>query len=217
MLKSRLLIGLVLPLLLLSVFSSTTSAQSQDRVTTIVLSTGAGRQLLPIRASAAAASSGTQVWVDTVHKTSIWAATAIFSTCEFIGTGSFTVLSKPMHGQLFFGQQDIKIPTGPCAGMTVPYVISWYTWTGKQKVLQDPFTLQWTSPKGVPVVKLDMTFISELAKILQEAEGTVAAPRYTSAQQQTQQTSIDLVDVRRAQSDAAQPSGTDSPESTAQR
>jgi len=179
--------SLVLSLLFLSVLSSTTSARSQDRRIPIVLSIGPGGEPLQIHGSTVStASGGTQVWVDTVHKTSIWAATAIFSTCEFIGTGSFTIVSKPMRGQLFFGTQNIKIPTGPCAGMTVPYVISRYTWTGKQKVLQDPFTLQWTSPKGVPVVKLDMTFISELAKILQEDTGTVAA-RYSPVQQQMQQ------------------------------
>jgi HEAT repeats len=93
----------------------------------------------------------TPVWVDTVAKTLIEGWTEYNpSTCTSISAGSFTTLLKPTHGKLFFSVENFTLANGDCPGILFPFAIARYTWTdAKQKVLQDPFTLQWTTPDGM--------------------------------------------------------------------
>ncbi len=91
------------------------------------------------------------VWVDTVAKTFIEGWTEYTpSTCTSVGAGSFTTLVQPTHGALFFSVENFALGNGDCPGVLFPFAIARYTWTdANQKVLQDPFTLQWTSPDAM--------------------------------------------------------------------
>jgi len=94
-------LGLVLLLLLLSLFPQWGFAQSQRGGVT-VLRLGPGESPLLNQPST---TGEITVWVDTVHKTAVWAATAITSNCQEITPGSFSIVSRPTHGKLFFDRK----------------------------------------------------------------------------------------------------------------
>jgi len=55
---------------------------------------------------------------------------------------------------------------GDCPGIIFPFAVARYTWTDAERtVLQDPFTLRWTTPDGLFL--RDNSWIAELAKIAQ--------------------------------------------------
>jgi hypothetical protein len=55
---------------------------------------------------------------------------------------------------------------GDCPGMMFPFAVARYTWTDAERsVLQDPFTLNWSTPDGM--FSIDEDWIAELAKTTQ--------------------------------------------------
>ena len=113
------------------------------------------------------APDGTPVWVDTNAKTFIEGWTEYDPVnCVDISTGSFTILTAPTHGQLFFDVEMGTLGNGDCPGMMFPFAVARYTWTDAERsVLQDPFTLNWSTPDGM--FSIDEDWIAELAKITQ--------------------------------------------------
>lgn len=113
------------------------------------------------------ATSATPVWVDTQVKTIIEGWTEYNpTTCTDISTGSFTVPTAPQHGKLFFDTENGTLANGDCPGITFPFAVARYTWTdANQTVLQDPFTLQWTTPDGM-FNQVD-NWTAQLAKVAQ--------------------------------------------------
>ena len=66
---------------------------------------------------------GEQVWVWTT-----WYLDT--NTCKSLGTGTMTGSQGPKYGVLFFDIEDVKLPPGyPCAGVTLPANVAYYTWT----------------------------------------------------------------------------------------
>jgi hypothetical protein len=148
-------------LLLLVVLPATSWAQSTRRAA----SYGVGPTGSSLDQTLGAAA--TQVWVDRVVKTFIEGWTEYNpSTCTDISPGSYTVLTAPTHGKLFFDVENGTLANGDCPGVTFPFAVARYTWTDpSNKVLQDPFTLQWSTPDGQ--FTQTNSFTAELAKIVQ--------------------------------------------------
>jgi len=157
-------IACALPLLLLSIVPGTAIAESQRKVAVF----GIGPDHAPLL-NAPVPPAGTEVWIDTIDKTFIEGWTEYNpSTCTDISTGTFTTTTAPKHGTLFFDIESGTLSNGDCPGVTFPFNVARYTWTdASQKVLQDPFALEWTTPDGM--FKEDNSFIGELAKITQAA------------------------------------------------
>jgi hypothetical protein len=71
-----------------------------------------------------------------------------------------------MRGKLTYSAETYTIPAGvQCAGYSWPFAVARYTWTSSnQTVLEDPFTLNWTTPDGY--YNLNASIVASLAKVV---------------------------------------------------
>jgi HEAT repeats len=154
---------LVCFLLVAALFAGSAFGQSQ-RGRAAIYGIGPGNTPLLNQPSPA---TGTPVWVDTQAKTFIEAWTEYDQfKCVDISPGSFTILTAPTHGQLFFDVELHTLGNGDCPGVMFHFAVARYTWTDAERsVLQDPFTLNWSTPDGK--FSIDEDWIAELAKITQ--------------------------------------------------
>ena len=128
---------------------------------------GVGPGNAPLVGQAPPPAGGTPVWVDTHAKTFIEGWTEYDpSNCTDISPGSYTILTAPKHGMLFFDVEMGELGNGDCPGIMFPFAVARYTWTDPERTnLHDPFTLEWSTPDGMFVE--DESWIAELAKITQ--------------------------------------------------
>jgi HEAT repeat protein len=141
--------------------SGTALAETQDRKIAVF---GIGPNGSPLLGAPPASTS---IWVDTIVKTFIEGWTEYNpSTCTDISTGSYSVTKQPTHGTLYFDVENSTLANGDCPGITFPFAVARYTWTdAKEAVLQDPFTLDWSTPDGM--FNQVNSFAAELAKVTQ--------------------------------------------------
>ena len=87
--------------------------------------------------------------------------------CKLVGPGSYTVLTKPQHGEV--STKPVLYtdkPPQPCVGVTFPFATVYYTWTDTHTTdRQDVFEVKWIPPPCSPPDSCDVQPVSVVVTI----------------------------------------------------